>query len=242
MKMPDYRNIINRIEIEKIANSLIKRLCEIIRAALELEKKKKLLVIAVIVAIAMVGSAALMMNSHGKTATATQNDTKSYSIATLSGDLADINVQLAKINQRVDSNKQLSSDVKSDLDTAIKSLQRSLGSLAQQTSVNGIADEVQKSTSMIGDKMDRIQGELQTIKMQVNHGNYIDPSNLPFTVLSIDVWNGVPYVSIAIDEHTKLLGETDSELGWVVKSLAFDKQEVVFENDQQQLIKFVMGA
>lgn len=52
--------------------------------------------------------------------------------------------------------------------------------------------------------------------------------NLPFKMLSIDLWNGKPYVAVSLDEKISLITVGDVVMGWKVVSIDFDGGKAIF--------------
>lgn len=53
---------------------------------------------------------------------------------------------------------------------------------------------------------------------------------LPFKVLSVDLWDSKPYATISADQKTKLIGVGEIVMGWKVDSIDFQQQRVVLSS------------
>lgn len=63
----------------------------------------------------------------------------------------------------------------------------------------------------------------------------IHAKDLPFEVVSIDFWNGLPRVAIAYgDAEQALLGLKESRMGWQIQQISVEQQHVEFKNQHGQ--------
>lgn len=64
---------------------------------------------------------------------------------------------------------------------------------------------------------------------------------LPFAVLGIDMWNGVPKVTVRLKNQLNLLSVNDSVAGWTLTQVDVEAGSAVFHNAQQQPLKMSIG-
>lgn len=72
-----------------------------------------------------------------------------------------------------------------------------------------------------------LEGATEAIKKNQEKVDQVK-KGLPFRVLSVDVWNGKPYVAVGLEEKTSLITLGDLVMGWKVDTIDFDGQKVVF--------------
>lgn len=59
--------------------------------------------------------------------------------------------------------------------------------------------------------------------------------NLPFKMLSVDLWNGKPYVAVSLDEKVSLITVGDVAMGWKVVSIDFDGGKATFVKNGKRI-------
>ena len=162
--------------------------------------------------------------------------------AELSGKLDDINTQLARINQSINSDKSLSVADKSSIKNEVGQISSAISGLAKESTVTAISSNLAQETNNLYQKVDDLQQSMQLVENQIKQGNYISADNLPFKVESVDIWNNNAYAAVFLGNHTKLMAQNDTQMGWVFKTVDYKHQVVVLENNQKQLVKIDLRA
>ena len=162
--------------------------------------------------------------------------------AELSGKLDDINTQLARINQSINSDKSLSVADKSSIKNEVGQISSAISGLAKESTVTAISSNLAQETNNLYQKVDDLQQSMQLVENQIKQGNYISSDNLPFKVESVDIWNNNAYAAVFLGNHTKLMAQNDTQMGWIFKTVDYKHQVVVLENNQKQLVKIDLRA
>lgn len=70
----------------------------------------------------------------------------------------------------------------------------------------------------------------------LSHKLVMKPGSLPFKVVSIDIWNGHPMVTIKKDTEFSLMEVNESDSGWILTKIDFDTSIATFKNHHQQCL------
>lgn len=116
--------------------------------------------------------------------------------------------------------KQLASEVvalKQTIEQKETQLKDKIDKLSEQT----------PTISQLGERMAALEAKLGELKklQEKAEGTRL---SLAFNVLSIDLWNGKPYVAVSIAEKVSLVTVGDVMMGWKVQSVDFDTGKAVF--------------
>lgn len=81
--------------------------------------------------------------------------------------------------------------------------------------------------SQLGERMAALEAKLGELKklQEKAEGTRL---SLAFNVLSIDLWNGKPYVAVSVADKVSLVTVGDVVMGWKVQSVDFDSGKAVF--------------
>lgn len=213
------------------------------KLATRLTRKQKILgvistTIFVLLIVVMISVAGNEKKQSQQSISATNTTTKkALVVAELSGKLEDINAQLAKINNAVETDKTLSNQQKQGFEKEIATITGSMSGIAKESTVTAVSNTLSQDTAVLTKKVDSLQEAVTALSSEVQQGDFIDAKNLPFEIQSIDMWNGQAYASIKLNNHTQLLAKNDEQMGWVVMSLNYSTQQAVLENNKKQFIK-----
>ena len=120
------------------------------------------------------------------------------------------------------------------LEENILLVQKSLVNVAKSSDIQ----QVSKQISLVKDDIDSQMVDLKkSVSSSLGSKEYLDASNLPFHVISIDVIGGEPYVSINYADHISPLGIGDLLVGWRVTSADSVQGMAVFENEKNQFVR-----
>lgn len=66
---------------------------------------------------------------------------------------------------------------------------------------------------------------------------YVPQSALPFRVVGIDIWNGIPKITVKMRNDHSLMAVNDSIAGWTVTSISADEAFTILKNKNGQFVK-----
>lgn len=118
-----------------------------------------------------------------------------------------------KIHESVQDIKQMIQDISSQLQL-----------ISESTSQDTINTKIQTQIEALKDSVNAISTERH------------DPSRLPFEIISIDYWHGVPKVTVQLDGHEALMGLNSERAGWVLAEIDMSKKEAKFRNKEGGMI------
>ena len=128
------------------------------------------------------------------------------------------------------------------INTHLNSIEQAINKLDTTSSLQQLETILTQSQDEVVDKITELQQQIQHLKKQLIPPAYLPPSKLPFKVISIDIWNGIPEATIQLHHATDLMAQNDSRSGWTLITLSFDPAYVVFKNTHDQLIKVELNA
>lgn len=148
-------------------------------------------------------------------------------------ELDDINVQLQDLSHHpTNSKKQQSS---------LESIEKNVSEARQiMTEVAKVADIERISTQVASVKED-VDMQMSDLKKAVAEGmgnkQYLDPSALPFQVISVDIIGNQPYATVNDEGHFTPLGVSDMLAGWRLVLADYDIGTAEFINAKNQYVK-----
>jgi hypothetical protein len=124
---------------------------------------------------------------------------------------------------------------------ALQALEKN--SLITQKAMREVAkvSDIQKMSGQIVSVKDAIDAQLMNMKKVILEGTggkqFLEASVLPFHVISVDVIEMQPYVSVEYANHISPLALGDVLAGWRVIRADYESGLAEFENDKNQLVK-----
>jgi hypothetical protein len=175
---------------------------------------------------ALMCTLAIIMQVSASTLKASRSDT-------IQGQLDAMHIILKEVASNP-SNSKREQIALEGLEVNILSVQKSLVNVAKSSDIQ----QVSKQISLVKDDIDSQMVDLKkSVSSSFGNKEYLDASNLPFHVISIDVIGGEPYVSINYADHVSPLGIGDLLVGWRVASADSDQGVAVFINEKNQFVR-----
>ncbi len=149
------------------------------------------------------------------------------------------NAQDTLMQDSLDRLNTLQSDVNQLMDAFKKSKgsQETLAAtlMTLQEKFNALQSQAGTLPDNVNDELNTILKELEALK-QLNDVVVLPPSALPFEVISIDFWNGVPLVTVKMNHHTELMGLMETRAGWQWVEMNIHTKELTFKNKQDKSV------
>lgn len=125
---------------------------------------------------------------------------------------------------------------------AIRALEEKLGNLSTRERVAAIEDSFKQSRDGLAKDIAHLEQSLNRLRV-ATLPKPVTPSEptLPFHAVSIDLWDGVPYVGLSQDGRIELLRAGQARSGWTVEYIANDTGKVRFRNATGQAIEQTLG-
>ena len=147
--------------------------------------------------------------------------------------LGDIRSQLNAVSDSQGSNSKLNQAIDS-LNEKEEHIQSAVARLPEADAINQMASQLNTLPNEIESQLSDLKNKLV---IGTDSKTYLEPTALPFKVVSIDVIGGLPYVSINYDNHIEPISEEDSVAGWQLTTVDYAIQTAEFVNSQQQYVK-----
>lgn len=152
--------------------------------------------------------------------------------------------QLVKTEQRLQQFFSLEEKQQQRYSQQWVALQQQLNELQQNT----------KNLVAYHESLQRIESLQQTCLTKLNQVNPVHKATdtvskpapaiseqvLPFSVLGIDIWNGVPKITVRLQKQLNLLGVNDALAGWTLVQVMPEAGSAVFQNAQHQQVKVTL--
>lgn len=148
-----------------------------------------------------------------------------------------IESQLGVLTSELNQSSSPSAQQLNQIVTRLHKIQSTVGGLATQSGMDHLSHMVRSGDKNLSGKISNMLLLVQQIKKQITPVTYLKASVLPFKPVSVDIWNGVSYVTVKLDGHSALMGKNETRGSWTVKSLDYDAQKVVFENHKRQFVR-----
>jgi len=145
--------------------------------------------------------------------------------------LDDINRQIVQIS--ADNNRENFNASLSSINQEMKAIKSSVDETAKVT-------DVQKVSTQISSLTQAIEALKKIMSTNSNGKEYLDKSELPFSVNTIDVIAETPFVSVNYKHAAMPLEAGDSLGGWQLVSADYGSGKVEFKNDQSQYVDVVV--
>lgn len=148
-----------------------------------------------------------------------------------------IEATLDLLKTKLDESGNPSVQEMASINAKLNNIQNSVASLTSGEGMDQIQHIVKSSNQDLSGKITDLQKLVKEVKKQVTPIRYLNPSILPFKTVSVDIWNGMPYATVMIDGHAKLVGKNETVNHWILSSLDYDSQKVIFKNYKDQYVK-----
>src|SRR5262249_28089432 len=119
----------------------------------------------------------------------------------------------------------------------LNQLQNEVDHLQNNNHAPEIIDALKKGNEDLAASLKTLENHVTSLEARVQPKQYLNVSALPFSVLGIDIWNGVPKVTIKINDEAMLLSENDQCASWTLRKINFSEREAVFENKAQAFVR-----
>lgn len=120
-------------------------------------------------------------------------------------------------------------------------IEQSMKMLTTQTDITQLKILIEEKNQNIMNQLRDLQHGTKPMKRQAAVPDiYLSPKVLPFKILTVDIWNGEPQVTIMVKGKVTLMGKQDTYLGWTLKNISFNPALAVFSNAREQRVKVVL--
>lgn len=126
-----------------------------------------------------------------------------------------------------------SSELKETLQNQIADMQSQLSLFMRESELKFVS---KAAIADLENKVESVDVETKRIKQILMKENR-KPLNLPFKLVSIDIWNGKAYAAVAFKGRVSLLTEEDRIMGWRLSVLSFAEQKAVFTDSKNQMVE-----
>ena len=125
---------------------------------------------------------------------------------------------------------------------AIRALDEKLASLATAERVTALEDALKQSRDALTKDIARLEQLLARLRSATTP-KVAKPSEatLPFQLVSLDLWDGIPYVGLSHDGRIELVRAGQARGGWTVEHIDYGDGKVRFRNASGQSIERVPG-
>lgn len=144
-----------------------------------------------------------------------------------------IDAELIDLKNRLDAANHDGSQNTMAINARLNHIQKQLLDLNIGKGIQQVNHEISMSHNDLSEKITNLQNLVEIIKKQIMPVKYLNASVLPFKVISVDIWNGVPYAAVTIDKKSKLIGKNETINHWMLVDLDYAVQQVVFRKNKQ---------
>lgn len=151
-----------------------------------------------------------------------------------------IDADLQAVAQQLQENKALSNTNLKALNTQLAALQTVLAAVPTISNFQQLQTMVaQIQQQLAAQKTVNASNAAHSKKHQAKRYHlhkHLTPTALPFTVSSIDIWNGTTQATINRNGAPDLMAPGDTRFGWTLVTLSFDTNQAVFKNQHDQRV------
>ncbi len=151
---------------------------------------------------------------------------------------AQLQQQLENVQKNLNANDKKAANQK--LQQAMQAVQTKLQQLETTLSKQTQASQAQDANTPLSQIMQRIDAELKALQKQNTPKHYLSVSQLPFKVTGMDNWNGIPMLTIKLNNQYTLMRQGDRREGFILASLNPQTKTALLENKKQQWVKVVL--
>ena len=146
---------------------------------------------------------------------------------------------LATVNQALKNIHSSSPEQVAHLSNQLNIIQQSMKQLNTDEKTQQLKTVFSDASQAIMNKLQNLQQTVQQLKKQMTPRQFLSVKALPFKVKSIDIWNGEPQATIAIDGSSMLMAKEDTQSGWMLIDISFEPALAIFRNNKQQFVKVI---
>lgn len=173
---------------------------------------------------------------HGPNTTSTTKE--STSLYAFNDKLLDMDAKLALIENQLNSTPYQKNEAATQAELA--SLKEQINTLSAQTQ-EAIASGIESTNQQLKTQLSQVNDKVAALTHSIEPTTYLPPSQLPFTVTSIDMIAVTPVVTVKFGYHTIPLETGDNLASWTLQQADFVAQTAIFINQKQQAIKFTLS-
>ena len=157
-----------------------------------------------------------------------------------------LQADLAGLESTVSSDSALSDQEIGEINSKITTISSQIQAISNKTGLDS-SSEIQKiqsnlneSNTNLNQKISALDSEIKDIKTKINPPSSLSQEALPFVVVSVDLWNGVPKAQVEQkQDETQIgfVGLNQSLGGWKVADISAATQSVTFVNVVNQVVQ-----
>ena len=156
-----------------------------------------------------------------------------------------LQADLTNLESTVSSNSELSTQEITGINQKLAEIHHGMTDLSSRTglvsneSIQKIQKGLEESDATLNQKLLALGSEIQAIKAQLNPPETLLQEALSFAVVSVDLWNGLPYVQVeqkSDPSKVSYVGLNQSLGAWKVAEISAPLQSVTFVNRENQLV------
>lgn len=152
---------------------------------------------------------------------------------TILRELGDINSQIQKISLNPSESK-LAEAAFTKIQDDLAAIHQSVADIAKSSEIQKVSSEIE----LVRNDVDTQMGDIKkAVSESMGNKQYLEPSALPFQVVSVDMIGGQPYVSVNYEDHVSPLGVSDLLAGWRLTSADYDAGYAEFVNAKNNFVK-----
>ena len=156
--------------------------------------------------------------------------------------LTHIEARLEVLAKKQDNGQNPTAEEMQTISNQLNQMQTEMNGLHIKNNAPQIIDAVNQSNQTLSKALTSLQGQVQSLQSQVHPIHYLPVTALPFSVIGIDIWNGVPKATVKIAGEAALMEVSDSRSGWTLVQLNFTAAEALFVNANQDFVKVRLNA
>ncbi len=156
-----------------------------------------------------------------------------------------LQADVSHLEATISSNAELSTQEMAGINEKLSEIHREISDLSDRTglasneSLQKIQTSLEVSDATLNQKLLALGSEIQAIKTQLNPPKTLLQEALSFVVISVDLWNGLPYAQVEQkSDRSKVsyVGLNQSLGAWEVTEISAPLQSVTFVNPENQLV------
>lgn len=126
----------------------------------------------------------------------------------------------------------------SQINQKLSNLQNAINNFPKQDNAE-LSQEVSNltiSNKRISSNLNVLQTKVKKLETNIKP-IYVSQSALPFRVIGIDIWNGIPKLTVKMRNDHSLMAVNDNIAGWTVTSISPDEAFTILKNKNGQFVK-----
>jgi len=202
------------------------------------------LIAVVLVAVLVGGALTLLQGDEPDTEADTAEPPASKPIPRVEAIASKFETQIRDLEQRVEAlgrqwalhKEQAGQQIAANAE-ALDALQETVAALPASEQVTGLEASIKANREALAKEITRIEEDLKSLQAAARAKQAKPaPPSLPFKVVSIDIWDGVPYVGLVHDERIELLRAGQSRAGWTVQEIDTDAGQVTVRSAEGRTV------